>query len=334
MKWQYIYLAIFFIPLIILLKPQILDITGLDVFSTEDTGEGEFSIGGGQSGGIKGIPPSAGAPSAPSAGGEVSGGGYLILEDVLVIPAKFNLRGFVGINFSAKIYLKNQGNNTKNIAIESSNLGGILEFSETNFSIEPQEEKIIGFAIITPNIPDIYNGSIILTSGNKKAEIPFTIRVVSEISLFDILLDTPKRIKIGQNLEAKVTLTQAGFDEKEDVALVYEIKNRDGAIVLNEIETIAVQGTKTFEKQFNTQTLGFGNYVLTAEVIYSGGSAVASSGFEVSESGEILPGFGLIIYLAMIFMLLISIIVVSTVLYKISKEEKMSEYKSLLSRIQ
>ncbi len=333
MKW----LLIFGILMLNIYFVSSINITGFDTFSTEESGEGEFFIGSGSgSSAITGIPPSAGTASTETGGdsGVAGGGGYLILEDVIIIPAKFNLRGFVGINFSVKIYFKNQGNISKNISIESSNLDNMLEFSEATFLLNPGEEKILEFKVIPPNVPDIYIGNIILLSGNKKADIPFTIRVVSEISLFDILIDVPKKIKIGQSLEAKVTLTQAGFDEKEDVALVYEIKDLSGAVILNEIETLAVQGTKTFEKQLNTQNLGLGSYVLTAEVIYSGGSAVASSRFEVAESGEIIFNFGFIIYFAVIIMILISIIMVLIILYRVSKEEKIDEYKSLLSRIQ
>ena len=77
-----------------------------------------------------------------------------------------------------------------------------------------------------------------------------------------------------------------------DVTLNYVIKDFSGIVHLTESETLAILDQKSISKEFHTEELVPGDYVLGTELIYADGVAVASSQFKVKsklgvEIGEI-----------------------------------------------
>ena len=225
------------------------------------------------------IAPAGGDTGGRGGGGGGGGGPAGVL---IVNPKEFNIDTGIGAIFSREIYVENQGTAPLNIKITLNNLEGIVEFEQTSISLEIGEKKILKFKINSPLDPGIYNGKIFLGS----TPVLFALNVETEKSLFDISVDIPKTLKIisvGNSIKAQITLVQIGLKEGKDVTINYLIKDFEGKTYLKESETIAVYDQKSFEKEFQTQNLPVGDYLIGAEVVYSGGVATASSHFMISE---------------------------------------------------
>lgn len=284
--------------------------------------------------GIEITPEEEAAPSEEAGGGGITET-FDELTELKTVPSSFDLRGTTGIDFFAKIYLKNTGNEQLNIDISvSSELEDIISFRENQTSLEAEEERILNFDISPPNEEGVYEGNLLFTSGNKRLEVPFKIKVSSERSLYDILIninDTYKTIEKGEKLVSSIALIQTGVEKQEDVTLNYEITDENGEVVLKEVETRAVIDIERFKKTFNTQDFDTGDYSLSSEVIYSGGIAIAEGEFKIVEREFTTTTMGLIIYWIMISILLVSIIIVIIIIYRKIKarnkrKERISEY--------
>ena len=92
-----------------------------------------------------------------------------------------------------------------------------------------------------------------------------------------------KSIITGSTLFSQINLLEMGLKENIDVTLHYEIKDFSGNTYMKESETLAVYDQKSINKEFNTEQLPPGDYVLGVELKYSDGVAVASSQFKVRE---------------------------------------------------
>lgn len=150
-------------------------------------------------------------------------------------------------------------------------------------------------------------------------EIPVVINVKSENFLFDASISLPSALRIvnaGDLLRAQVNLLQVGTKEKVDVVASYVIKDFAGEIYLEDSETFAVENEKSFVKEFPTEGLPPGKYVLGMEIVYPGAFATSSSVFEVEEKAG-FGGFGLtktnitlLVAVAIIIVLIILVIVI------------------------
>ncbi|MFH1325241.1 MAG: myxococcus cysteine-rich repeat containing protein [archaeon] len=257
-----------------------------------------------------------GTPGGSTGGGGGGGAGVTTVPFSVLraIPNSFNIPATAGIEDAGKISLSNLGEESLSIVISLTNLYGILLFEETVFSLSGYETKTLPFLIIPPNEPGIYAGKIVFTSGSRKLEVPFALNVGSELSLFDISVDlseTNKRIREGNVLTSQITLIQAGLQEKQDVVMEYVIKDFDGNIYLTESETLAVLKEKSYEKIFDSTSLPIGDYLLGAEVIYSGGIATASAQFSVYSPEIKAPNFIIVIELLAAILILIVLIIIA-----------------------
>ena len=225
------------------------------------------------------------SPVGPGGGGGTSGVLPVVkLLDLKSVPESFNIPATVGITSSGKISLLNSGDLDLDIEISLINLEGIIQFDKTSLVLTPAQTEILSFKIIPPKEPGIYAGKIIFTAQGKELEIPLALNVNSEISLFDISIDISdkyKSIDIGEKLISQITLVQAGLQQKADVLMSYVIKDFDGNSYLEETETIMVFKQKSYEREFQTQGLPPGDYLIGGEVIYAGGVATASHQFKV-----------------------------------------------------
>ncbi len=263
----------------------------------------------------------------PSGGGAGEAPERPKLLELRAIPSEFNIPTTVGITTSAKISLLNTGSSELNVFLSlTGSLKPILSFDENSFIIKPGETKNLEFKITAPNEPGIYTGKIIFSSGGKTLEIPFILGVDSKLSLFDISLDIPKEnriINVGKNLIGQISLIQAGLQKEVDVIINYIIKDLDDNLYLEQSETIMVYKQKNYEHEFITENLPAGDYVLGAEVIYSGGVATASYPIKIIDERKNRQIN--IIYFVLAFLLIASIILIFIIL-KYYKQQK-SKYK-------
>lgn len=219
-----------------------------------------------------------------------------------------------------KISISNNEKTKKDFEISVETIGEILSFWKNKITLLSGETKDLEFTIRTPSKPGIYTGKIVISSGITKKEILVTINVKSEKSLFDAVLTIPKSMKtmlVGKNLDAQINLLQMGVKEKMDVTLNYVIKDFSGKVYYTESETIAVQDQKTIQKEFHTEDLSLGDYVLGVEVIYPDGVAVASSQFKIQEHlVEIEPNQTIMTVLTFVVLFVMILIVVLIKRYK------------------
>jgi len=140
--------------------------------------------------------------------------------------------------------------------------------------------------------------------------VPAIVNVLSEGFLFDSTISLSRRyqtIKLGELLRAQFNLAQVGLPgEQVDVVAVYTIRDFEGNNYFEEKETFAVLGSKEYVKEFFTNNLPIGKYVLGLELVYPGAFASASAQFEVIAKRKLpadLMNFIFILILAVLVVL-------------------------------
>lgn len=257
--------------------------------------KGEITIGGisgNHLGSFTGIPVSA--PSTPISKPSPSGGGQGILvvlpiPNLTINPTSFNLPVSVGIESSGEIVLANTGVKDINTTITIINLKGIIIFNQTNFIILSNKQKILDFLINPPSTAGIYAGKILFSSSNYQTKVPIVLNIGEGQSLFDIFVTIPKayyQINQGQNIISNISLVQKGIQKETDVAIQYTIQDFNGNILFSKIETVAVLNKKNYQEEFNTSSLPPGDYLIGVKAIYSGGTATASSTFNIKSAEQ------------------------------------------------
>jgi len=180
------------------------------------------------------------------------------------------------------IKIINLGNKEQEINIAQEGLDNLVSFSETNFRLLPGESRDIRVVFSAVSEPAIYTGKIYIAG----QQILSSINIRSKLLLFDasiIIPDDSKTLETGKKLNAQVTLIPMGDKPRVDVTINYVIKDFNGKTYLTESETFLVDQQLSFKKQFNTNNLPTGNYVIGIELIYPNGVATSSSHFQVSE---------------------------------------------------
>ncbi len=256
------------------------------------------------------------------------GGAVAPITGLRVNPIGISLYGTAGISDIGKISISNDKNTQITVGISLVNIGSIINLKETSMELAPKESKILDFDYISAEA-GIYTGKIVFSSAGQIIQIPIALNIKSGKSLFDISVDIPeqyKQINPGNMLTSQITLVQAGVKEKMDVTLNYMIKDFEGKTHLKESETLAVQGQKSYSKEFQTQNLPVGDYVLGTEVIHSGGVATASSQFTIKEATLKTPNI-------LFFIVLIAAIIVFILLIVLIRRYKKQNYLYRTSRI-
>lgn len=231
--------------------------------------------------------------SSPGTGGSTGGGGggsitttTPAVSDFSVSPPSVERTLAVNRIELGQIEIENNADSSRTFNVKVEVLNSMISFEQNSITVDAKGSGKFEFRITPPDEVGIYTGKIIITAGSMKKEIPVGINVKTEKSLYDIVVTIPKSLKVlslGENLFAQIDLLQMGIKEKMDVTLNYVVKDFSGKVYLVESETIAVENQKVVEKEFNTDELPAGDYVLGIELIYPDGVAVASSQFQVKE---------------------------------------------------
>jgi len=181
--------------------------------------------------------------------------------------------------------------------------------------------------LVAPDETGIYAGKIILNSQNLEKEILTTLNVQSKNTLFDMIVTIPeKEILNGRTLMAQFNLLPVG-EKGVDVTIKYLIKDFQGRVFFENSETFYVDSEKSFIKEFDTDNLVTGDYVLGAEMTYIGGVAVASTQFEIVESNT-FPVTDIKFFIFTGISLLIILIIIGFLIYrKIKIQKNIKKYK-------
>ncbi len=210
--------------------------------------------------------------------------------------------------------IENTANKDLNIKI-THNLGDFLRLNEKEFILKKGEKKIIlaDFLVLEDKKEDIYLGKIIVSSQSTTKEVLVAIEVESRNPLFDIKVSIPEdylKIKPGGELVAEVSLLNIERVGIVDTEINYIIKDSEDNIVLNEHETVAVETQSSFVKKFRLAgTLKEGEYVLYANVAYSGQVGSSSAFFMIDKGKEISPRLAYILILLIVLLTLILFII-------------------------
>ena len=179
-------------------------------------------------------------------------------------------------------------------------------------SLKPNEEKTLELKIKVEG-KKLIIGKILMKYSGVVKEIPIVIGSRSENFLFDIsifLNDKFKKIFVGEKIEAQFNLIEVGTNEKVDVIANYIIKDFEGNSHYEESETFFVLGEKNYMKEFPTQNLQEGKYVLGFEISYPGAFAVSSTTFSIEEKTKFNYKIILILISSLIFILIIILVVI------------------------
>jgi len=285
----------------------VFDVTGFSVYSAEET------------------PVSDVAETTSTGGG--GGGGLLptkrvVSEGELVIKNKF-IDVFTGLGLikTREIEIYNDRSESVGVDLRLENLEDILfiDKNELNFELGGYEKKIIIARIVAPELAGIYEGIIEVNDGEKQ-EIKVAINVNKKELLFDAKITIPwdyRLVKQGSNLESQIDLIPMVDDARFDVTTNYIIKNFEGKSFLKESETFLIDGQKSFNKEFMTNTLPLGEYVLELELIYPNGVAVSHSSFEVREGVGVLASISNYRLVVLLLVLSVLILVIAIILIDI-----------------
>jgi len=197
--------------------------------------------------------------------------------------------------------------------------------SAINLNAGETKSVLLEIAIPVELIKDkdvVFVGNVIFkVNGNIEKEATLVINPRSGALLFDAAVSIPrayKLIRAGKDLIAQVKLLQVGLlKDKVDVTASYVIKDLSGNRYLEQTETFYVLGDKDISKQFETEALKPGKYVLGLTIAYEGGFATSSDEFEIK------PG----LFSWVVWVLLITIVVVALLLVVIGLKRYIRYYK-------
>lgn len=280
-------------------------------------------------------------PAAGGGGGGGGGGG-----SATILPSQevkldldyesFKVRSVINDKKSREFSVKNEGNDSvvvvlsvegEDVELSSGEIVSFAEFvklSENSISLESGEELHIDFEIIAPNSLGIFTGKILLNVGGNVEEIPISISTQSKETIFDVSSTVIDRtIQDGDDVKVQIDLLPVG-ERGIDITLKYSIKDFKGEVYYENSETFYVNGPMSFVKEFPTDKLVRGDYVLATEMIYLGGFASASSQFEVIDE-SIFGGFrltlGTMFLIGVVLVILLIVVILSFRLRKIKKIE-------------
>jgi hypothetical protein len=168
-------------------------------------------------------------------------------------------------------------------------------FEKDTFSIGPggTYDANIKFYTLPTTIPGIYNGNIIVTSGNitKKVAVIMRVEYKSE-KLLDIKVDTiTKDVYPGDRMKYLVTLYNLGLTKKVDVFINYTVRSVENDTIISKTgETVALETSLSFDRNIiipnDTPT---GIYVIEAIAAYEDKRATSIASFNVVKPFWLIP---------------------------------------------
>lgn len=235
---------------------------------------------------------------AAAAGGGAGGGGggpaptpieEEKVKDFSVSPSSIKEQLALGTAKTQSIRVRNTGNTPLNFNLNVVTVNDFVFLSDSSFSLQPGEEKIVEANIIGKKLGS-YFGDIEIKADGLQKSISVVVEVESEQVLFDAKMDIPsgyKEVEAGGELKAQITLLNVGPARKVDVTTTYIIKDRFGNVVHESSETFAVEKQTSFVKSFRIpQNLKPDNYLAIIEVRYENSFAVSSELFRVVPKEE------------------------------------------------
>lgn len=201
-----------------------------------------------------------------------------------ISPDSIKTHMALGAAKTETLTIKNTGEAALSFNVNIENIGDFIFLTDSGFSLEPGEEKVLELNVIGKRLGS-YIGQIIIKSGGIERPVDAVVEVDSENALFDAKIDIPsayKEVQPGNDIKAQITLLNVGPARKVDVTTNYLIKDRTGKVIYESSETFAVEKQTSFVKSFkipaSTQP---GDYLAIVELRYEKSFAVSSELFKV-----------------------------------------------------
>jgi hypothetical protein len=274
--------------------------------------------------------PTTSEDTSASTGGTGGGGTvsntYVRSGNLVVLPAELSLSVIENVEETREVLIKNTGNAqiTITISVVGEEIENVLTISEEKVTLKPNEQQILILTVSKLNGKQLLAGNILMKYSGITKKVPIVIGSKSSNFLFDAsvsLSNKFKKILPGTRLSAQFDLIQISSSEKVDVVANYIIKDFEGNKYYEEGETFFVSGEKDYIKEFPTENLEEGKYVLGFELVYPGAFAVSSTTFDIERQRL---GFNTT---TMIIILSIAAIFIMALFWKIVKRKKPRSHK-------
>lgn len=259
-----------------------------------------------------------GTTSSSGTSGGGGGGSSITLPpssdvDVTITPEELSVNITSNKISSEEITLKNNGVSSVTLKIDLEGFEDAVVGIPRSVRLEPGEEKKIDAKFVTSG-GGLVVGKILFNYGDSLyKEIPVVLNSRSENFLFDasvFLARQFKRVGAGTTLRAQISLKEVGVQaEKVDVVASYVIKDFSGNSYLEESETFFVLGNKEFVKEFSTENLPSGKYILGLELVYPGAFATTSSQFEIVNNSWLTGTNGIILLIVIMLVIIAGVVI-------------------------
>ncbi len=168
-------------------------------------------------------------------------------------------------------------------------------FEEDKFDVKPGETYYanIKFYTLPTTIPGIYNGNLIIKSGNITKRVAVILRVEYEAEkLLDIKIDPiTKDVFPGNPFKYLVTLYNLGLTKRVDIFINYTIRAvENDTIIARTGETVAIETSLSFDRSIlipNDTVPGV--YVIEAIATYDDKKAQSIASFNVVKPFWLIP---------------------------------------------
>ena len=285
------------------------NVTGFTIYSAEQTPSEE--------------------PPPPGNGGGGGGGVVTVTETIKLDKDVISITLKQGETKSEEVVISNVGTSTKRIDLIILDIQDFVKLIEESFDLNAGESKIIRLDFIAGEntLPDLYQGKLIVRSGNIEKEVLIAIGVEYRGFLFDISVEIPDsflEVVPGEELLANIQLLRLGGERKVNVLLEYLIRDENGNSIVSDTQTISIETRASFVKKLKIpKDVNEGDYLLYVKATYNDQLASASAWFKVRQKflfEKILSPLAIVLIVAIIIMIIILLLM--RLLQELQKKEE------------
>ncbi len=229
--------------------------------------------------------------------------------NITVTPSVINLTMINGTYNQEVISITNEGSSDQTLSITKTDPNNIISFGANSITVRAGQTENLSINVLSPVVPGLYVGELFI-GGN---EVLINVNSRERFLLFDSnieVLNMNYQVSQGGQLETRVQLIPMGDKTRMDVTLNYVIKDYTGKIYLTQSETVLVQNSMDFMRNFGTGDLPLGKYIIGLELVYPGGIAPSSAYFEVLQRSP-EDTLGYILFFLVIGILVVIILIIA-----------------------
>jgi hypothetical protein len=269
------------------------------------------------------------------------GGGFVKKEiDFEVIPELTKATIKKGEIYKAYLTVTNTGETSQNFKLNMTALDLFLEIPETEFSLNPEEEKKVLLIFSSPEDikEDTYLGKIKIYTLDQEKDVPVILGIESRALLFDITLNIPanyKEVQPGEDVLFQLSLFNLVGTNKTDVEIDYYIRDFEGQTLVKMQEVMTVETRTSFSRTMKVPSdTKDSQYVIVANVRYASSVGTSSDVFNVGRVELAKRNRILQIIIIIVAILAILIIILTRSHFKGQVKKVSKTYKKEISKIE